>query len=233
MIVPSIRQDLKLSEGPKKEDGSASWLLYDSLRNKYFSINKKAFDLLKNWSSGIETTEFIEKIKKSNLSITQEEIEEFISFLNLNNLTIKKTGDEVKSLVVQKEKLNKHWLLKIIHNYLFFKIPLFKPGNGLENSLPFALFLGSQTSRLIIYILGIIGIFLTIQNYETFLTTFSYFFNVNGLILFGVTIVFVKALHELGHAYVATYYKCKVSSIGLAMLVFFPPCTQIQLMLIN
>ena len=47
MIVPSIRQDLKLSEGPKKEDGSASWLLYDSLRNKYFSINKKAFDLLK------------------------------------------------------------------------------------------------------------------------------------------------------------------------------------------
>ena len=70
MIVPSIRQDLKLSEGPKKEDGSASWLLYDSLRNKYFSINKKAFDLLKNWSSGIETTEFIEKIKKSNLSIT-------------------------------------------------------------------------------------------------------------------------------------------------------------------
>ena len=66
MIVPSIRQDLKLSEGPKKEDGSASWLLYDSLRNKYFSINKKAFDLLKNWSSGIETTEFIEKIKKSN-----------------------------------------------------------------------------------------------------------------------------------------------------------------------
>ena len=90
MIVPSIRQDLKLSEGPKKEDGSASWLLYDSLRNKYFSINKKAFDLLKNWSSGIETTEFIEKIKKNNLSITQEEIEEFINFLNLNNLTIKK-----------------------------------------------------------------------------------------------------------------------------------------------
>ena len=60
---------------------------------------------------------------------------------------------------------------------------------------------------------------------KTFLTTFSYFFNVNGLILFGITIVFVKALHELGHAYVATYYKCKVSSIGLAMLVFFPSYT--------
>ena len=76
MIVPSIRQDLKLSEGPKKEDGSASWLLYDSLRNKYFSINKKAFDLLKNWSSGIETTEFIEKIKKSKPKTEQEELME-------------------------------------------------------------------------------------------------------------------------------------------------------------
>ena len=29
----------------------------------------------------------------------------------------------------------------------------------------------------------------------------SYFYNFNGLILFGITIIFVKALHELGHAY--------------------------------
>ena len=61
MTVPYLRQDLKLSEGPKKEDGSSSWLLYDSLRNKYFSINKNAFDLLKNWSSGSQLEDFIKK----------------------------------------------------------------------------------------------------------------------------------------------------------------------------
>ena len=222
MTVPYLRQDLKLSEGPKKEDGSSSWLLYDSLRNKYFSINKNAFDLLKNWSSGSQLDDFIKKINDINLLVSEEEINEFINFLDQNNLTIKKTSEEVKSLVVQKNKTNKHWLLKLIHNYLFFKIPLVRPGTWLQRSLPIALFLSSLTVRRIIYGLGIIGIFLTITNYEKFLSTFSYFYNINGLILFGITIVFVKALHELGHAYVATYYKCKVSSIGLAMLVFFP-----------
>ena len=74
MTVPYLRQDLKLSEGPKKEDGSPSWLLYDSLRNKYFSINKNAFDLLNNWSSGSQLDDFIKKInnrpKKDTLFLT-------------------------------------------------------------------------------------------------------------------------------------------------------------------
>ena len=129
MTVPYLRQDLKLSEGPKKEDGSSSWLLYDSLRNKYFSINKNAFDLLNNWSSGSQLDDFIKKINEINLLVSEEEINEFINFLDQNNLTIKKTSEEVKSLVVQKNKTNKHWLLKLIHNYLFFKIPLVRPGN--------------------------------------------------------------------------------------------------------
>ena len=222
MLIPFIRQDLKLSKGPKKEDGSATWLLYDALRNKYFSINKKAFDLLSNWSGGQKIDEFILKIQSINASISEDEIKDFTNFLNINNLTTKKTQDEVKSLVVQKNKLNKHWLLRLVHNYLFFKIPFFRPGSWLENTLPYAAVLGSRLVRNIIYIFGAIGIYLTISNYETFLNTFSYFFNLNGLLFYILTIIFVKAFHELGHAYVATYYKCKVSSIGLAMLVFFP-----------
>ena len=154
MIVPYLRQDLKLSEGPKKEDGSSSWLLYDSLRNKYFSINKNAFDLLNNWSSGSQLEDFIKKINGTKLLVTKEEISEFINFLDQNNLTIKKTSEEVKSLVVQKNKPNKHWLLKLIHNYLFFKIPLVRPGTWLQRSLPIALFLSSLTIRRIIYGLG-------------------------------------------------------------------------------
>ena len=37
-----------------------------------------------------------------------------------------------------------------------------------------------------------------------------------------LTLVFVKCLHELGHAYIAKYYGCRVSAIGIAFLVFFP-----------
>ena len=40
--------------------------------------------------------------------------------------------------------------------------------------------------------------------------------------LYLVTLIFVKSLHELGHGYIAKYFGCRVSSIGIAFLVFFP-----------
>ena len=43
MITPSIRQDLQLLPGTPMEDGSPSWLIYDNLRNKYFTLGLNAF----------------------------------------------------------------------------------------------------------------------------------------------------------------------------------------------
>ena len=48
MITPSIRQNLQLLQGTPMEDGSPSWLLYDNLRNKYFTLGVNAFRMLKH-----------------------------------------------------------------------------------------------------------------------------------------------------------------------------------------
>ena len=37
MLTPSIREDLQLFEGTPMEDGSPTWLLFDTLTNKYFN----------------------------------------------------------------------------------------------------------------------------------------------------------------------------------------------------
>ena len=57
---------------------------------------------------------------------------------------------------------------------------------------------------------------------ESFTTTFDYFFNLQGLIYFGLAMVAVKIAHELGHALVAKHYGLRVSSMGIALLVLFP-----------
>ncbi|NNJ92132.1 MAG: HlyD family efflux transporter periplasmic adaptor subunit, partial [Gammaproteobacteria bacterium] len=51
---------------------------------------------------------------------------------------------------------------------------------------------------------------------------FMHLFNVQGLIVFAVALFVVKILHELGHAYVAKAYGCRVPVIGLALLVLWP-----------
>ena len=41
MIIPYLREDLEILRGNSREDGSPAWLLYDALRNKYFTKTKK------------------------------------------------------------------------------------------------------------------------------------------------------------------------------------------------
>ena len=222
MIVPFLRQDLQLLPGSSSEHGSPTWLLYDVLRNKYFSIGRTAFQLISNWSGGIDIDQFIKKIQNKGLSIKKQDTEDFINFLKINSLIIHSTRHDVGLLVKEKESQEKNWLIRLIHNYLFFRIPLVKPDKWLKQTLPLARLFSSKLTRYTIYILGAIGLYLVVQQWEYFLKTFLYFFTWDGFIFYALALFFIKALHELGHAYTAKHFGCNVPSMGLAMLVFFP-----------
>ena len=222
MIIPYLRQDLEIFRGNSREDGSPAWLLYDAVRNKYFTVGLTAFRLIKNWRGGEDIQNFEKKINSQGIETTGDEIKSFIGFLQQNNLIIQPQGQGVPYLMQQKNSLKKSWIMNLIHSYLFFKIPLFTPDEWLGRTLHKVKFLGSKKIRNIIYILGFIGLFLVIQQFENFAKTFLYFFSFKGLMIYFVTLVFVKCLHELGHAYIAKYHGCRVSAIGIAFLVFFP-----------
>ena len=222
MIIPYLRDDLEIIRGNSRDDGAPAWLLYDAVRNKYFTLGLTAFKLIKNWTGGEDIKSFEKKINSEGLDTTTEEIKSFIGFLQQNNLIVQPSGANISFLLQQKNALKKSWLLHIIHSYLFFKIPLFKPDVWLTKTFKKVKFLGSIKTRYTIYVLGIIGLFLVIQQFENFTKTFLYFFTLQGLLLYFLTLVIVKCLHELGHAYIAKYYGCRVSAIGIAFLVFFP-----------
>ena len=222
MIIPHLRQDLEVLRGNSREDGSPAWLLYDAIRNKYFTLVVTAFRLIKSWKGGEELETFEKKINSEGIETNTDEIKSFINFLQSNNLIVQPLGQGAYFLARQKASLKKHWLLNLIHSYLFFKIPLFKPDEFLNKYTPKVKKLGSKNFRNLIYILGFIGIILVFQQYESFAKTFLYFFTFNGLLLYLITLIFVKCLHELGHAFVAKYFGCRVSAIGIAFLVFFP-----------
>ena len=222
MITPSIRQNLQLLPGTPAEDGSPSWLLYDNLRNKYFTLGINAFRMLKHWVAGVDSKKFIEEIEKKGLSIEEDQLNDFINFLKMNSLISHNTSEDVQILINQHQSQQKHWFLKLIHNYLFFKIPLVKPDNFLDKTLNLAKFFSQKLIKLIIYIFGLIGIYFVIQQWDEFISTFLYFFNWNGFVFYLLALVGVKAIHELGHAYTAKNFGCNVNSMGIAFLVFFP-----------
>lgn len=222
VILPKIRDDLKLLETSVAEDGSKRWLLFDPIQNKYFNIGIDTFDLISNWQSDIELEEFIKILEQKDYEIDTESLQTFVDFLINNNLIVcedLKYTNRMKNIQKQSKQNIFKWL---IHNYLFIRIPLVKPDYWLEKNKKKVDFLYSNLWQNIVLFLGFIGIIFVLRDWENFISTFMYLFSKEGFFYYFLSLVFVKSLHELGHAFTAKRLGCKVPTMGVAFLVLFP-----------
>lgn len=222
MDVPVLRQDLRLLPGARDEAGEKSWLLYDPLRHQYFALTQTALLLLKYLPKISSLGELKENLATENAQVDDYEIEQFVGFLRDNFLSVGSDAAHVKRISEAHERRRHHWLMWLVHNYLFVKIPLIRPDGFLQGLLRLVKPLASKPARLAIYAAGIYGLFALMWQWESFVSTFDYFFNWQGLAYYFLALVGVKIAHELGHALVAKHFGLRVSSMGVALLVLFP-----------
>ncbi len=220
--LPKIREDLQLIEASSAYDGSPTWNIFDPIRNRYYKIGWSAFQIISRWSVGTINT-LIEKVNAETVCrVTEDDIKQFVTFLQGNGLTVLSPHGTIDDYIEQYEQSKKSWASQIVHNYLYFRIPLVKPDKFLKNTLSIVEPLYSKTFFYFIFLIGILGFYLVARQWDVFVNSFLYFFNLNGLVLYLISICFLKIFHELGHAYTATRYGTKVSTIGVAFLIMFP-----------
>lgn len=222
IALPVLRHDLHLLEGPVALDGSPSWIIFDPSRNKYFSIGWTAFQLLSRWSVG-KASILLQRIKQeTTLEASEEDVQNLLSFLYGNSLTLEPVGGSSNDYLDQYLASKPNFLMWLIHNYLFVKIPLVKPTAFLRKTLVYVEPIFSVTTFTLVFFIGLIGLYIVGRQWESFTSTFLYFFNLQGLAFYFVSLVFIKVLHELAHAYTTIRYGCKVPTMGVALLVMFP-----------
>lgn len=222
IALPVLRHDLHLLEGPVALDGSPSWIIFDPSRNKYFSIGWAAFQLLSRWSVG-KASLLLQRIKQeTTLEASEEDVQNILSFLYGNSLTLEPVSGSSNDYLDQYLASKPSFLMWLIHNYLFVKIPLVKPTAFLRKTLVYVEPIFSVSTAALIFFIGLIGLYIVGRQWESFTSTFLYFFNLQGLAFYFVSLVFIKVLHELAHAYTTIRYGCKVPTMGVALLVMFP-----------
>lgn len=222
IALPLLREDIQLMPGPLSYDGSPSWNIYDPVCNKFFRIGWVAFQLLSRWNKG-NVENLLREIKENTTAnVNENDVEYLIKFLHSNNLTRDSASGSSADYLAQYNATKSNWYTWLIRNYLFFRIPIFHPHRFLKDTMhlvePF------YSRRLIncMIALALVGIYLIARQWESFLNTFSYFFNLQGAIFYFIALVFIKIIHELGHAYTATRFGTKVASMGIAVLVMLP-----------
>lgn len=220
--LPALRQDLKLLPGAHDEDGAPRWLLHDRVRNRYFTLAEDALGLIRHWQPGCTLDEMQASLSAQGLEYEADEIKAFNDFLIANNLVLARTQGACDHFLQQRESQRKSVWSWLLHNYLFIRIPLLRPDPWLQRIGPKLGWLFSSVTHWLILLLGVLGAGLVLRQWDAFSATFLYFFSLEGMVLYGLTLVLVKSAHELGHALVSWRLGCRVASMGVAFLVMFP-----------
>ncbi len=219
---PEIRQDLNLYPIGEDEYGDRIWHLHDPLANKFYQMQERDVELLAliGQKNAAEIANTASSFKLGDT--TEDEVEQLLQFLRKNNLV---QGDDVQQMMYQQSlgyARQRNWWELAVRNPFFFRIPIWKPDRFLDAALPYVSWLAAKPTLWIIGILGFLGFYLVIQQIDQFLATFLHFFSWSGLVTYLLALLFIKVLHELGHAFTAKRMGCRVPVIGIAFMVGWP-----------
>jgi len=219
--TPPLREELALLPGPLLADGQPSHTLHDPVRHLFFQIDWPTFEVLRRWNLGNFTAIAAAIRRETTLQLAPEDIEDIATFFHDNQLLQTPPGNAAK-LAARQRRQRGTLGTRLLHHYLFFRIPLCKPDRWLQRWAPRLDFFYSRQFfwlTLIALALGLIDVY---RQWERFSATLIDTLSWSGLASYGVTLIAVKTLHELGHAFTAKRLGCRVPVMGVALLVLWP-----------
>ncbi len=218
--LPPLREDLRLLETAPGIDGEPAWVIQDTVVNRFYRIGWLEFECLLRWErTPARICQDIEA--HTPLRPDVEQVLEFRQFLEQHQL-LRPTPDATARMARRSEGnawLDWRWWL---HHYLFFRVPLLRPQNALQRLARHLDWLFQPLTGTVVAVLGVLGVLLVLQQWDSFTAAVVESFSVSGLVSFALALILAKTLHELGHALVATRLGLRVGHMGVAFVVLWP-----------
>jgi len=219
----AIREELQLLKGAPTIVGKPTWMIFDPVQHRYFEIDFEIFEILSLWNRFENSEQLIAAAwQEQSRQLTPARIHEVLQFIGNNNLSLEAVEGGWRTFFNRQENKKSSPIGWLIHNYLFIKVPLVRPSKFLQFIYPYVAFLFTRTMLWLMIAVGVAGLYLVSRQWDEFISTFSDFLSFEGAVTYAVALVFVKLLHELGHALMATRFGCRVPTMGVAFLVMFP-----------
>ena len=222
MPLPRLREELDLLPGPMLDDGQPSWTLHDPVRHQFFRLDWPTFEILSRWSLDDASLIAAAVSAETTLQIGINEVQLVARFLQENQLLQPQGADSARQLAERLQKMQGSPLKWLLHHYLFFRIPLWRPDAWLDRWQGVAGIFFSRGFLLLTLAALALGLYQVARQWDVFAGSLVDTFNWSGLAAYGVALVGVKFLHELGHAFTAKRQGCRIPAMGVAFLVLWP-----------
>jgi putative peptide zinc metalloprotease protein len=219
---PLLREELALLEDPRLPDGQPSWTLHDPVRNRFFSLDWPTFEILKRWSYGHPQAIAESVCADTTLALAPQDVMRMVEFVQENQLVQVTEAAGARQMADRLHKMQGTPLKWLLHHYLFFRVPLWNPDAWLARWQDVAgVFYrpGFWWLTAVVFLLGGLQV---ARQWDVFASTMVDTLTWSGLASYGVALLAVKWVHELGHAFTAKRLGCRVPAMGVAFLVMFP-----------
>lgn len=220
--LPPIRDELILFSAAPNEDGTPAWMIQDPVTNRFYRIGWLDFELLVNWADN-DVASLVRTVNEQTpLNVTAADVAVLIKFLTDNQLLRLSTPADVAKAVSREQSMQRSLAVTVLHNYLFFRLPLVRPQHWFAAIRPLLMRLNMPLVAAVILLITLTGVYLVSRQWDVFTHTLVDNMTWNGLVGYGLALMFAKAMHEMGHALTATRYGVRVAHMGVALLVLFP-----------
>lgn len=221
-LLPALRADLQLSESAPGINGAPQWVLADPVTGRYFNLSPSAIRLLRHWSLRHPEQILSAANQEPGLPLRVKELEQLLQFLRQHDLVSSLDAEQRQRYLDKARTLRISVWKSVLHQYLFFRIPLWRPDPVLNRCWPWLQRYGRPFLIGIFPLLLALGLFLVGRDWVRYTHDFPHLFSLSGMAVFGLSLVFAKFIHELGHAFMAKRAGCRVLSMGVAFIVLFP-----------
>ena len=221
-MLPALREELGLHPGPQEQNGAPTWSLQDPVRNRFFRIDWSAFEILARWHLGDAAAIAASVRQETPIQVDHSDVEAIADFLADHELIQRHDARGVEVFHRRRQSQRTAWYTWLLHRYLFFRIPLWHPDAFLTSTLAWIKPLYSRGFIVLTLLALMSGLIEVSRQWDVFVSSLMDMFSWQGLVSYAITLVWVKFLHELGHAYTAKRFGCRVPTMGIAFLVMFP-----------
>ena len=229
MRLDALRQELALHPGPRLANGQPTWTVQDPARNRFFQLDWLTFEILCQWELGTPAR-IAEAVRRDTpLDADEEDVIEVHRFLSRNELLVPRPQTGSADLARAARSGTQSPLMRLVHNYLFFRVPLARPDRILSALVPATGWLFSKAFLAATLAALFLGVVLAARQWEVFKASLVDTFTPAGFVAYAAVLAFAKILHELGHGIAARRRGCHVPSMGVAFMVLWPvPYTDVN-----
>ena len=221
-VWPRLRGDLRLSAGPADPDGRPTYVIHDPVANRFYRIDAVAAAMLARFEAGSPTAVAARMEAETLTPTTADDVEALLRFLDRAELLEAPLQGGAGELIQRAARARRGVWSRLAHDYLFFRVPLVRPDNALAALVPWTGFL--FTRGFIIALLAVLAgaVYLLVPQWDAVGASLERVGSPHGLAQAAVTLLTLKAIHELGHGLVAKRHGCRVPTMGVAFMLLVP-----------